>query len=150
MRAEYFHGGWDGFAHTFEKSCFSKKSVWCFFSVIITCVLNPVTFFYVSDNVPQAKWPYQPWDHSIVFMKQSLWHVIYQSSLCFSCKTCFLDCLYNLYNSWCAPYSVICICISTYPYPIPPPHALPPAWVVECRNTAICVYIEDLIILLVG
>ena len=74
-----------------------------------TFCVKTLTFFRVWNKVLQAKWPYWPWDHSMVFMKRSLWHGIYQSDQCFSREACFLNSLHNWRISLCATYMYICV-----------------------------------------
>ena len=88
--------------HFWETTSPPKAMCGCPFLLIITCVLQSVTFLYVSNEVPQAKWPYRPWDHFIVFMNKCAWHCIYQSDPCFPCKTCFPHCLHTWQKSLCA------------------------------------------------
>ena len=54
----------------------AKKYVWMRLSIVFHMSSPICGFFYVSDKVPQAKWPYRQWDHFIVFMKKWLWHGI--------------------------------------------------------------------------
>ena len=81
MRAKYCRRVWERFAHTLEKSIFRNKNMCrCPFLLVITCVLQSVTFYYVSDEVPQAKWPYRLWDHFIVFVKNDF-EVVFTSQI---------------------------------------------------------------------
>ena len=58
-------------------------------------VCSNLRCFYIWSKILQAKWLDQPWDNFMISMKEWLWHCIYQSDPWFSCKTYFLDCLYN-------------------------------------------------------
>ena len=111
MSAKYSHKMWEQFAHTFAKPDFCRKCTLWYRICMLTFCVETLAFFHVWNKVLQAKWLYWPWDHSMVFMKKSLWHGICQSDLCFSCETYFLDSLYNWYISLCAIYIYMYACV---------------------------------------